>query len=61
MSEPMWDDDTAHSPSLYLTGYCSPIVAEQPEDIVARLHAVIKEVTGKDVEVPPKARIGFLP
>lgn len=31
-----------------------------PRDIVAELHAVVAEVTGKPVE-PVKRRIGFLP
>lgn len=45
---------------LHLTGYASTLPADEANDVVARLHAVVREVTGKEVETPPKARMGFL-
>lgn len=53
--------DDEYSYPVHTTGTASTLPAEQEDDVVARLHAVVKEITGKDVEVPPKARIGFLP
>lgn len=46
---------------LHMSGAASPLPAEQQDDTIARLHAVIKEITGKDVEKPIKPRMGFLP
>lgn len=49
-----------YSYTLHMTGYSSTLPAEEEDDIVARLHAVVKEVTGKAVEQPVKARMGFV-
>ncbi|VTU34193.1 hypothetical protein [Variovorax sp. RA8] len=32
----------------------------EPEDVVSKLHQVVKEITGKAVETPHKPRMGFL-
>lgn len=55
------DEDAEYSYPLHLQGACSTLPAAEVNDTIAKLHAVIKEITGKDVEVPVKARIGFLP
>lgn len=55
------DEDAEYSYPLHLQGACSTLPAEEPDDTISQLHAVIKEITGKDVEPPARARIGFLP
>jgi len=57
---PITNDDE-WSYSLHMQGSCSTLPQEQEDDTIARLHAVIKEITGKDVERPVKPRMGFLP
>jgi hypothetical protein len=54
--------DEDHSYPLHQTGGISTLTVTEPvEDVIAKLHAVVKEVTGTAVEVPPKPRMGFLP
>lgn len=60
MSTPIVLNDDWSYP-LHMTGAASTLPPEAPDDAVARLHAVVKEITGKAVEVPPKPRMGFLP
>lgn len=55
------DYEGEYNYSVYMMGYASPLPTTDEDDIVAKLHAVVKEVTGKDVEVKAKPRIGFLP
>jgi hypothetical protein len=45
-----WSSGTAHAVDNYAA----------PRDIIAELHAVVEEVTGKPVTRPSR-RIGFLP
>jgi hypothetical protein len=53
--------DEDYSYALHQTGGISTLTVTEPvDDVVAKLHAVIKEVTGKAVEPPPKPRMGFL-
>jgi hypothetical protein len=52
-------DDYGEGPPYHM-GTASPTHHDEaPEDIVALLHAVVEEVTGKPVERPVK-RMGFL-
>lgn len=54
--------DDEYSYAVHQTGSISTLTVIQAEDdVVARLHAVIKEVTGQAVESHPKPRMGFLP
>ena len=51
-----------YSYPLHMLGHCSPLPPEPENDAVAALHAIVKEITGKDVPPPPpKPRMGFLP
>lgn len=54
--------DEEHSYPLHQTGGIGTLTVIEPvDDVVAKLHAVVKEVTGKAVEPPVKPRMGFLP
>jgi hypothetical protein len=53
--------DDEFSYPLHSTGSISLMPVDAIDDPVAKLHAIVKEVTGKDVEVAPRPRIGFLP
>lgn len=53
--------DDEYSYPLHSTGSASTLPPEQEDDTIARLHAVVKEVTGREVEQPARPRIGFLP
>lgn len=58
------DDETYYEPSILGVTGSAHAVSSDPEpvdDVIARLHAVVKEITGKAVEPAPKQRIGFLP
>jgi hypothetical protein len=55
----LYDDE--YSYPLHTTGTASTLPAEYEDDTIKRLHAVVKEITGKDVAVPEKRRMGFLP
>ncbi len=46
---------------LYMLGSASTLPVPAEDDVIARLHQAVKDVTGKDVETPPKPRMGFLP
>ena len=50
-----------YSYPLHMLGAASPLPPPDDDDPVARLHTIVKEVTGKPVAVPTKPRIGFLP
>lgn len=58
--QPITSDDE-YSYVLHMQGLCSTLPKDHEDDTIARLHAVIKEITGKDVEQPVKPRMGFLP
>lgn len=54
------DDEWSYP--LHQTGGIGTLTVTEPaDDVIAKLHAVVKEVTSKAVEVPPKPRMGFLP
>lgn len=54
--------DDEYSYPVHQTGGIGTLTVTEPvEDVIAKLHAVIKEVTGKAVEQPSKPRMGFLP
>lgn len=53
-------EDEYHYP-LHLQGSVSTLPVPAEDDVIARLHQAVKDVTGKDVEAAPKPRIGFLP
>lgn len=43
------------------SGYASTLPVVPEDDVIARLHAVVREVTGYTPPVVVKPRIGFLP
>lgn len=54
--------DDEYSYPLHMGGQASPTMPAEPgRDLVAELHAVVEEVTGKPVERLAKPRMGFLP
>jgi hypothetical protein len=53
--------DDEYSYPLHTSGSISTLPAEAQDDTIERLHAVVKEITGKDVEQVQKPRMGFLP
>ena len=58
---PIFLDDEFSYP-VHQSGSISTLTVTEPvDDVVAKLHALVKEVTGKPVEAPPKPRMGFLP
>lgn len=60
MKTPSADQDDYSYP-LHLQGSASTLPAPVEDDVIARLHAVVKEVTGKDVARTEKPKMGFLP
>lgn len=46
---------------LHMTGQATTLPAEDENDVIRKLHAVIAEVTGKPVEKPAPRSIGFMP
>lgn len=59
-AKPITLDDEFSYP-VHSTGTASVLPPQAEDDLIKRLHAVVKEITGKDVEVPEKPRMGFLP
>lgn len=53
--------DDEYSYPLHMTGQQSTLPYDEPRDVIGELHAVVKEVTGKEVPRPEKPRMGFLP
>lgn len=45
----------------YMQGYAGVLPATPEDDLIARLHEAVKDVTGKPVEPLPRPRMGFLP
>jgi len=60
MSHPITLDDEYSYP-LHNSGSVSTLPVPQEDDVIARLHQAVKDVTGKDVVQPEKPRMGFLP
>lgn len=56
----MYSDDDFASCPMSGTGYASTLPVDGPDEVIARLHEAVKDVTGKDVERPAPAKIGFL-
>lgn len=59
-AQPITMDDEYSYP-LHTTGTASTLGPEPEDEVIAQLHAVVKEVTGREVDKPVKPRIGFLP
>jgi hypothetical protein len=53
--------DDEYSYTLHQSGSISTLPVEPEDDTIARLHEVIKEVTGVAVQKQERPRIGFLP
>lgn len=54
------DTDDYHYP-LHMLGTATTLPdAEQVDEIVRRLHEVVREVTGREVVRPAKPRMGFI-
>lgn len=53
--------DDEYSYPLHMQGTASALPPEPPDEVIAKLHAIVKEVTGRAAEVPEKPRMGFLP
>jgi hypothetical protein len=60
MPQPITLDDEYSYP-LHMQGSVSTLPAPREDDVIERLHQAVKDVTGKEVEIPPKPRMGFLP
>jgi hypothetical protein len=55
-----WDYWDGYEAPYGGSGMATTLPVEPERDCVAELRAVVEEVTGKPVEVPPKPRMGFL-
>lgn len=53
--------DDEFSYPLHQSGSISTLPSEPEDDTIARLHEVVKEVTGIAVQKQDRPRIGFLP
>ena len=53
-----WTD--GYDPPSGGSGMATTLPIEHQDDKVAALHAIVEEVTGKPVAVPPRPRIGFV-
>lgn len=53
--------DDEYSYPLHMQGSVSTLPASREDDVIEQLHQSVKDVTGKEVEVPAKPRMGFLP
>lgn len=53
------DDEYAYP--LHMTGQATTLPVEPEDEVIKRLHEIVKEVTGIDIQRPEKPRIGFLP
>lgn len=54
--------DDEYSYPLHMQGMISTLPKDdEDDDVVAKLHAVVAEITRKPVEQPTKPRMGFLP
>ena len=53
--------DSEYSYPVHMTGTATTLPHDADRDVVAELHAVIEEITGKPVEKQKRLRIGFLP
>jgi len=52
--------DDEYSYTLHMSGQATTLPVDEEDDVVARLHAVVEEVTGKPVAKPEPRRIGFV-
>lgn len=56
--------DDEYSYPLHMTGTATTLYRDDPEEAgdkaVRDLHAVVEEVTGKPVDKPARARVGFM-
>ena len=53
--------DDEYSYPLHTSGSISTLPVAPENEAVQRLHEIVKEVTGRDVEASVKPRMGFLP
>ena len=50
-----------YSYPLHQSGYVSTLPVDKDEnDVISRLHDVVREITGKPVEKPTPRRFGFI-
>lgn len=49
-----------YSYSLHMSGCATTLPAEDEDEVIAALHAIVREVTGQPVEKPQPRRIGFV-
>lgn len=55
-------EDDGYSYCLHMSGQATTLQCDEDEDdVVAKLRAVVEEVTGRPVEKKTRPRIGFLP
>ena len=58
----MRNETDEYSYPLHISGSATTLsIGDEGNEAVRLLRECVKEVTGKDVEDPPKRRIGFLP
>lgn len=55
------DGDDEYSYPLHMIGTATPLPIDAERDVIAELHAIVEEVTGKPLDRKPRPRIGFLP
>lgn len=53
--------DDQYTYPMHMTGQATTLPVEQEDDVINRLHEVVKEITGIEVVKAEKPRIGFLP
>ena len=54
-------EDLRETAVVYMQGFAGTLPASPEDELIARLHEAVKDVTGKSVEPPTKPRMGFLP
>lgn len=55
------NEDDEYSYPMHMQASCSTLPVEEESDVIAQLHAVVAEITGKPVPNTEKPRMGFLP
>ena len=53
--------DDEYTYPMHMTGQATTLPVGQEDDVIKRLHEIVKEVTGIEIHRPEKPRIGFLP
>lgn len=54
------DNGDEYSYTLHMSGMATTLPTDGDDETIAELHRAVKDVTGKEVEKPPKRGIGFV-